>query len=58
MAKRPRINYEPLQKNTRIQKCEVCGRKAEVAYPDGKGDQVYYCGEHEPPSLFTGEEEK
>lgn len=33
--------------------CSVCGRKAEVAHPDGYGDQVHYCAEHEPPTLLT-----
>ena len=26
----------------------VCMNIAEVTYPDGKGDQIHYCGEHEP----------
>lgn len=28
--------------------CRVCGAPAEVTRPDGKGEQVGYCGEHEP----------
>jgi hypothetical protein len=29
-------------------RCAVCGGLAEVAHPDGRGDQVHYCGVHEP----------
>ena len=28
--------------------CAVCDRTAEVAYPDGNGDQVGWCAIHEP----------
>jgi hypothetical protein len=28
--------------------CRVCGKPGEVAYPDGRGHQIYYCGIHEP----------
>jgi hypothetical protein len=28
--------------------CCVCSRQAEVSWPDGKGDQVHFCGKHEP----------
>ena len=28
--------------------CAVCDRTAEVAYPDGNGEQVGYCAIHEP----------
>lgn len=28
--------------------CQKCGAPPEVTRPDGKGEQVGYCGEHEP----------
>lgn len=28
--------------------CIICRQPAEVSWPDGQGDQVHYCGEHEP----------
>jgi len=28
--------------------CAVCDRAAEVAYPDGNGEQVGWCALHEP----------
>lgn len=28
--------------------CQKCGSPPEVFHPDGKGEQVGYCGEHEP----------
>jgi hypothetical protein len=39
---------EALKTMAEWNKCHVCGRKAEVYWPDGKGDQIGYCGEHEP----------
>jgi hypothetical protein len=29
-------------------RCAVCGQAAEVWLPDGEGDQVPFCGLHEP----------
>lgn len=28
--------------------CQRCGAPPEVFRPDGKGEQIGYCGEHEP----------
>jgi hypothetical protein len=37
--------------------CCVCSRQAEVSWPDGKGDQVHFCGEHEPWEIDTEPDE-
>lgn len=34
-------------------RCVVCDKVAEVSHPDGYGDQLHYCAEHEPPTLLT-----
>lgn len=41
------------QSDVRANRCSVCGGRAEVAHPDGYGDQTYYCGFCEPETLLN-----
>lgn len=44
----PKVMEHAVSTVTSAAACVVCGGTAEVWHPDGAGEQLGYCGEHEP----------
>lgn len=47
--------YSPEMLSGELDCCVRCGAPAEVSYPDGEGDQIGFCGLHEPADVPAGD---